>query len=882
VGSEIFNATALRVITFAFSLTLASTAFAIDKVSLQLRWDHQFQFAGYYAAKWQGYYAQENIEADIRSAVPSPNKILSAIREVSDGRADFGIGSADILIGREKGAPLIVLASIFQTSASAFYSLKKTPINGLASLRNLKVARRHNDLIDVEFQAMLRAEGIDPAKIKAYPHESGIEHLTSGRVDIIPGYRISIPFNTNKASIQVTEILPSRYGVDFYGDSLFTHGNLIQRNPDLVRRFVAASLKGWQYALQHPEEIAQRIARELPRNSPVIGDDVLGFNKFQVTGVKELVLFPLVKIGNINPERWGRMHAALSGSGLLTGAFNAEELIFDPIRRNTETLRSYLYITLGVVVFALFVTALAFAWSRALRRQVNLVTRELSESEARLSAIFDSAPFVLALKDVDGKYFYSNQKFLHGLKQTRQSLQEMHARDLYDPELLPLMEEMDDEVLRTVQPVNREMVLGEKFDPPGTREVIKFPVLDKSEHVSGIGIISVDITARKQAEAAVINSENRFRDFANAASDVLWELDADLRLTYISDRYADLTGRPTEFLSGKIPAEISSHPADDATKIFQEKLQQRVSFRDYVFERVRPDGSRVFFSSSGVPVYSPEGEFEGFRGTLRDISELKRTTEYLELISTAFDSIAEVVAVYDANDILIYVNQALKSLDADIPRINQLGITFEQRMQLLADNMSDLDESAKEAWLATRLEQHRNPGAPFEFSRTPGSTYLFHEQRLPDGSTFNIGHNISAQKSAAEDIRISEERFRATFESSALGNIVISAHGIIEAVNAAAEKTFGYSDHELIGKNVSMLMSEPDQSAHDGYLENYLKTGDAKIIGVGRDVLALRKNGQKFPAHLGVGEMVVDGRKSFLGSITDLTTLKAMETQIAI
>lgn len=75
-------------------------------------------------------------------------------------------------------------------------------------------------------------------------------------------------------------------------------------------------------------------------------------------------------------------------------------------------------------------------------------------------------------------------------------------------------------------------------------------------------------------------------------------------------------------------------------------------------------------------------------------------------------------------------------------------------------------------------------------------------------------------------------------------------------------------------------MPEPDKSAHNGYLQNFIETGEAKIIGIGRDVVALRKNGEEFPAHLGVGEMTVDGRKSFLGSITDLTTIKEMETQI--
>ena len=102
-------------------LFLTTSAMAVEKVSLQLRWDHQFQFAGYYAAQWQGYYADAGFDVDIRSAITPDGKILSATQEVASGNADFGVGAADILIARDKGIPLVVLASIFQQSAAEFY-----------------------------------------------------------------------------------------------------------------------------------------------------------------------------------------------------------------------------------------------------------------------------------------------------------------------------------------------------------------------------------------------------------------------------------------------------------------------------------------------------------------------------------------------------------------------------------------------------------------------------------------------------------------------------------------------------------------------------------------------------------------------------------------
>ncbi|MBF0258099.1 MAG: ABC transporter substrate-binding protein [Desulfamplus sp.] len=94
-------------IVLFMGISACNLASANDKVILQLRWDHQFQFAGYYAAQWNGYYEEEGIDVDIKSAV-TPKKILSAVEEVGSGRADFGVGAADILIAKDKGIPLVI------------------------------------------------------------------------------------------------------------------------------------------------------------------------------------------------------------------------------------------------------------------------------------------------------------------------------------------------------------------------------------------------------------------------------------------------------------------------------------------------------------------------------------------------------------------------------------------------------------------------------------------------------------------------------------------------------------------------------------------------------------------------------------------------------
>jgi two-component system sensor kinase FixL len=110
--------------------------------------------------------------------------------------------------------------------------------------------------------------------------------------------------------------------------------------------------------------------------------------------------------------------------------------------------------------------------------------------------------------------------------------------------------------------------------------------------------------------------------------------------------------------------------------------------------------------------------------------------------------------------------------------------------------------------------------------------------------------------------------------------IVIDSHGAIEAFNAGAERLFGYHESEVVGRNVSMLMPSPYREEHDGYLSRYLVTGEARIIGVGREVTGRKVDGTLFPLHLSVGEVLVGGERKFTGILHDLSSRVRMEEQL--
>ncbi|MBT5456577.1 MAG: PAS domain S-box protein [Rhodospirillaceae bacterium] len=122
---------------------------------------------------------------------------------------------------------------------------------------------------------------------------------------------------------------------------------------------------------------------------------------------------------------------------------------------------------------------------------------------------------------------------------------------------------------------------------------------------------------------------------------------------------------------------------------------------------------------------------------------------------------------------------------------------------------------------------------------------------------------------------------RTIIESSPDGIVTIDEHGAIESFNPASEKLFGYTESEVIGKNVEMLMPEPYRSEHDGYLSRYRETGEKHIIGIGREVIAQRKDGTNFPMELAVGEMEIQGQKKFTGFIRDISLRREAEDQLA-
>jgi len=350
----------LRLFISLFCLIFTSgSLLAADKVVLQLKWEHEFQFAGYYAAKWQGYYQDAGLDVEIRGAIKPDKSILKPIDELQKGNVQFAIGAWDILIGKNKGLEPVVLAPIFQRSASAIFSLKETDISSLSKLSSLRIAAIEFDATKVEVEALFRSQGFDLSKINFVDQPVTIDTLLEDKADAIVTYEVSALFSAKEKGIELNKLHPANFGMGFYGDTLYTSWKFSQLNADIVNRFTEASKKGWLYALSHKQEIAEKISNELPRYL-VEYDDPLRYNLAFAEQIESLLQYPEKAIGHINKDRWFNMNERIRTLGLVSARLENDHFYFEPTSSEKYSKQS-IFIFL---ILAFFIPTIFFLWYR--------------------------------------------------------------------------------------------------------------------------------------------------------------------------------------------------------------------------------------------------------------------------------------------------------------------------------------------------------------------------------------------------------------------------------------------------------------------------------------------------------------------------------------
>jgi ABC-type nitrate/sulfonate/bicarbonate transport system substrate-binding protein len=246
----------LAVATVLAAMAAAGTASAAEKLVLQLNGPAQFEYAGYYAALWQGYYRDLGLEVEIKPGAGLGQTPIDPVRELTEGRAQFGTGTAELVVRIAQGLPLLLLAPIFQESGAAVYYRADSDFASPGTLAKAKVGRLPaSNILDIELTTALKAEGVDRDKLRSVALQPGqsVTALANRSVDAAVGSAWEEPFLARAQGIALKSFNPADYRVEFYGDTFFTLQRLANKAPAMVSGFRAASLKGWDYALQHQE-----------------------------------------------------------------------------------------------------------------------------------------------------------------------------------------------------------------------------------------------------------------------------------------------------------------------------------------------------------------------------------------------------------------------------------------------------------------------------------------------------------------------------------------------------------------------------------------------------------------------------------------------------
>ncbi|RKT60448.1 signal transduction histidine kinase [Azonexus fungiphilus] len=363
-----------------FALCLpAGIASAQEKVTLQLKWTHAFQFAGYYAALEQGYYRDAGLEVELREASPGVDPIAAVV----SGEAQYGVGTSSLLLARKTGQPVVVLAVVFQHSPLVIIAREDKASKGTQGIHDLFGKRFMIEPQSDELIAYLKQEGLAADDLRLLPHSQNIDDLVAGRVDAMSAYVSNEPYYLDRAGFAYQVLTPRTGGIDFYGDNLFTTEREIAEHPQRARAFREASLRGWQYAMQHPEEIADLIVARYSTRHP------RDFYLHEAQRMAALLRTDLIEVGYMNPGRWRHIADTYAGLGLLPADYPLDGFLYDADAGRDLTR---LYIALALLAG---VTAVALYIHRINRR----LARALSESHDNLAQVDALRQDVVAQRD---------------------------------------------------------------------------------------------------------------------------------------------------------------------------------------------------------------------------------------------------------------------------------------------------------------------------------------------------------------------------------------------------------------------------------------------------------------------------------------------------
>ncbi|MFZ2311690.1 MAG: PAS domain S-box protein [Methylobacter sp.] len=379
-------------------------------------------------------------------------------------------------------------------------------------------------------------------------------------------------------------------------------------------------------------------------------------------------------------------------------------------------------------------------------------------------------------------------------------------------------------------------------------------------------------------------------DSASCGITVADATQADTPLIYVNQGFEVMTGYPKDEILGRNcrflqGADHDQPDLDVLRRALDERREVAVVLRNY-----RKDGTLFWNELRLAPVFDDQGQLSHYVGIQTDVTAQREAQAEVQRQARQFYECLETipfgVLVLDAQGRNFYANKAASSITGkifepgamigDLAAYCQVTVAGTDQPYPL-EAMPIMRALAGETMAVTDMEIRRDGRIiPLHISASP---ILNLQGNITQAVA--IFADISEIREKENKLKEEEARHRALLNSSLDAIITADTSGTIQSVNPATERIFGYNSEELLGHNVKLLMPEPHHSRHDRYLENYLKTGRAKMLGTVREMSALRKDGTVFPVELAVTEVKLPRGSLFKGIVRDISERKAAEALAA-
>ena len=464
-----------KILLITFFLTIFLYAQNDKKITLQLNWLNQFQFAGYYMAKEKGFYKDVNLDVQIKES----NFNTDVIKEIESKNADFAVGRSSLIIEKINGKDIVALCAIYQESPLILLVKKDSNITSVKDLRNKKIMITADAKYSASILAMLSANELTVNDFTVQIHSFNINDLIKGNTDAMASYISNEPIILKEKDIEYRVFNPKDFGFDFYSDILFSSSEYIKNNPKITKDFYEASLKGWKYAFENLAETAEIIYSKYNTQNKtfthlVKEGEVL--KKLAYTGNNEL--------GDFNDNKLKNIANVFKLFGLVNKDLDLKEFIYKEnkpkiINLEISKQEKNIIITILILLFMLF----SF---------VVFLLRKNSQTKKLLQTVINSSDDLIFYKDNKLKFIGCNKSFENLLAKKESEIIGKNDFELFEEDLAKVFRREDFEVLdeNNLITSNEWIIFGHKRIFFQTKRI---PFIYKNKKIGILGIAR-DIT----------------------------------------------------------------------------------------------------------------------------------------------------------------------------------------------------------------------------------------------------------------------------------------------------------------------------------------------------------------------------------------------------